>query len=167
MGGGSRTRTRIEPSQADIQRQTEASAEYRRNLSRAEESGKTIVGSLSKLPSAVVDTYDKSIAAFEADFGGLIENINRIQEAYGGVSSEIENSSEAAKRAIDRYYTLEGAFVDAEGEGQRLTQQLGLQSEGITNYFDKYFKSTKELVDEQQHVIGLLETQHGTYIKNI
>ena len=167
LGGGPRTRTRTEPSQADIQRQTQASAEYRRNLTRAEESGKTIVGSLSKLPSAVVNTYDQSIAAFEEDFGGLIENINRIQQAYGGVSSEIENSSEAAKRAIERYYALECAVVDAEGEGQRLTQQLGLQSEGITNYFDKYFESSSEIVTKQQAVIGLLETQHGTYVKNM
>lgn len=169
VGGGSGSRTpRTERSQADIRRETERSTRsVERYNSVIDESGKTLVGSVSKIPSAIKDTYDESIKAFDQDFGGLIENINRIQEAYGGVTSEIENSSGAALRAIERYKSLEGAFVDAEGEGQRLTQQLGLQSEGITNYFDKYFESSSEIVTKQQAVIGLLETQHGTYVKNM
>ena len=169
VGGGSGSRTpRTERSQADIRRETERSTRSFERYDRAiEDSGKTLVGSVSKIPSAIKDTYDESIKAFDQDFGGLIENINRIQKAYGGVASEIENSSGAALRAINRYKSLEGAFVDADGEGQRLTQQLGLQSEGITNYFDKYFESSSEIVTKQQAVIGLLETQHGTYVKNM
>ena len=146
----------------------EKSREYREAISEAEKSSQaTFAGGFQKLVGMAPEIFDMTIKKFDDDFGGMVDNINQIQLAYGNLGSDLNDTSNIAVRAANRYLQLEGAFVNAGDEGRRLTKELGLQSEGITNYFDKFYESGDKMAQKQHDVISLLETQYGHYIKGM
>ena len=114
-----------------------------------------------KLAGTGVNMYNGALSSASAEFKPFLDQLNRLQEDYGGITLDPNESVGAAKAVQDRLQGMQEMFYTESGD--QMAASLGFQE----NVLSKYFKNDKEAFEASENVIRRLVEQHSQFINQM
>jgi len=116
-----------------------------------------------KLPAEAVKTYNGMITAMEVTAGPVLDQINSLQDTYGGISIDLDKATGSSKAVIERLQHMKEAYYNVGQAGTEMSAKLGQSG----NILSKYFDSEADAFNASEEVLGRLVEQHSQFTNQL